>query len=933
MSLQRIPFLVPPSMGSGYAETREMCAYPSLRDDLSVAIYPSMGPMEKLYDFSGRRNNSGSLTIGGVPSYIRVGDKWGFEFVSDTALITVGKIDDLVALENVTIVVGYYKTDATNRNSGVFGSSSSTSSKYCSGILPWSTGIAYWNFGSSISGAGRIDTTTHGSGNPTMGDDCWVLTSGNSRGMEMWQNGIRIAHHATANITRTADAAATLRLNRHSTYGGNPSVYKYFLVYNRVLSVEEIDLISRFPEAPLALKPSTVIYPAFSGIHNKSASHDLTLLDSVDREFIADRSRSHTLGLSSVALGTGDKLRSVTSSMVLVDSIATAFGLSNTMYLLQNVLYANLIGDRQVPENTLELTHSAHAFGSETLTDDLGITDSVSLLGPVAGDAAQPLGIFDHAHACIATPWAAIEVAHTLDLSHWVNIPYFESVSDVITFTDSGNNINTVYHSLGLIQSVVAGTGIVLTSVMALTDTLDPEIGYTRGAAHTTLLKDAFTYYIDSGCARGQYNRFEGCGEVAGIEEEPLTFDADFALESLTGTKDLLYLRSPETDDKQRIGYNRINRETRGGELNVYQDSTWPQTHSLLFTIVALSDGGCLPDKIGSLMDFFQNHLGEEIMIHDWEGLTWSGVVTTPNETAVEDRDGWWTISFEFEGVAIDGSQGDQQMAITDSVGLAADWVRSATDDVGLSDAAMASILGTIEESVVQDLGISDAVTGSHEHPTLEDDFSGGAGTDLHGQAPDVGTSVWSAHTNYKADGSQTGVNSGAYYPFAPASGKVYYIEWEARSLAENNGDETRFFLGEGLNSLPDDEGGYANGNTDPTTLKAGFVLREVAATQQNACRRGDVLDGQADTVNFTSTPLKIEADDIDLRLVLDTSLGAGHWATAWYAKDPLDSAWTEVRASAALLDEDITMLGWSNDNSTTTVDMDNISIIERATL
>ena len=56
-----------------------------------------------------------------------------------------------------------------------------------------------------------------------------------------------------------------------------------------------------------------------------------------------------------------------------------------------------------------------------------------------------------------------------------------------------------------------------------------------------------------------------------------------------TGTAtDTLVLRAPEFGNKDRLQFNRISRETRGGTLIVYADPMWPKTQTLVLTFSAL---------------------------------------------------------------------------------------------------------------------------------------------------------------------------------------------------------------------------------------------------------------------------------------------------------------------------------------------------------
>jgi hypothetical protein len=545
---------------------------------------------------------------------------------------------------------------------------------------------------------------------------------------------------------------------------------------------------------------------------------------------------------------------------------------------------------------------------------------------------SQPCGVNHAVSYCFGAPWSAISVSHTLGLTSRVNKATTVAVADTMSITQSMYQAHPLNHFLGLTQTVSAGKAHGVAQTLSIVQAITGESDFGRTITHDNVVSDAAAFYFDTACSRKNYNRYDGSGAGSAIPEMGLTFNANLALESLSGSKLSLAMRNPETDDRRRIGFQRINRETRGGELGVYRDPSWPDVQSLLFTIVALSDGkgGC-PEKINNLLTFFQSTLGQEILIHDWEGITWRGVVTTPNETAVEDRDGWWTISFEFEGEDLDGSTGDQHLDMAQTVTAAWERVRTVTD--AMSVVQTIGVSGIVPGASTQSVGVTDAVSGTLETVILDDDFSGSGATDLHGQSPDTGSSTWAAHTNYKADGSQTAVSSGAYYPFVPTSGTIYHIEWEARSLAENDGDETTFFLGEGLPASADNVGPGANGAVDPTTLKAGFVMRKIGVNQLNGCRLGDHWSGAADTVDFSDGTLKAEANDLDMRLVLDTRLGAGFWKATWYAKDTAVSTWTQVRGQVNMIDENITMVGWANDNATTTVNMNNISVTEKVTV
>jgi len=664
----------------------------------------------------------------------------------------------------------------------------------------------------------------------------------------------------------------------------------------------------------------------------KSTSNSLSL---VDDSICAGPIRKHLqdpMSLSDSEVISGDFRRSLFNTMPLVQYTSLLnFGVEDALGIESYVSHFLAVADRDIPENTINFSQSVINTGNiQNVSHNLMLSQDMFQSGLLEAELAHNLVLNDGVTYCFSAPWTPLEIEHTLLFTDWCTGLAPQTISHSLELSDQVFRVWPISQALSFTQGTSVGSAKNHDDVLTLTQTVATENLLSRGLGSSSLVQQAMAYYIESSCTTKTYNRFEGSGALVGMGPAPLTWDASFALESSSG--DLLHLRNPETDDKHRLGFSRINRETQGGELNIYSDPSWITTHTLLFTIVALSDGrGCYPDKIGSVLNFFQTYLGQEIFIHDWEGITWKGIITTPNEVATEDSDSWWTIAFEFEGVAVDGSIQNNQLAITHQIGVQGVYRRSASNDLAL-DHTM-GLVGVVNASASNALELLQPQSGIQEKYILEELFTGDSGTELNGHFPSsVGNSIWRAHSNYKLDGSQVAINSGAYYPFVPASGNIYEIEWNPRSLSEYSGGETLFFLGEAIPAGRQDVGPGAYGAIDLTTLKAGFVLREGEGGQINACRLGDENDGLADTSNMSNEALKTQTGNIDLKIVLDTTAGAGLWRATWYAKSILSSTWIEVRAQKRLLDESILMVGWANDNLTTTVDMDGISILERST-
>jgi hypothetical protein len=112
-----------------------------------------------------------------------------------------------------------------------------------------------------------------------------------------------------------------------------------------------------------------------------------------------------------------------------------------------------------------------------------------------------------------------------------------------------------------------------------------------------------------------------------------------------TGTvTDSVTLRAPDLGNKDRLNFNRINRETRGGTLIVFADPIWPKTQTLVLSFSALKQA-----EGQDLLSFLENHVGQEIGLMDWESRYWQGVVLK-NDPLVEDSPDRFSIGFEFEG-------------------------------------------------------------------------------------------------------------------------------------------------------------------------------------------------------------------------------------------------------------------------------------------
>jgi len=600
--------------------------------------------------------------------------------------------------------------------------------------------------------------------------------------------------------------------------------------------------------------------------------------------------------------------------------------------LQQLVTFFNVVGDRQVPTNELEFVQVANSPSFPQVFQEIIWTQNARSSLHNRSEVHQ-LGLWDQAQSCFGAPWGGVSVIQLLTLTDNASRALPHTASNTITWTQLAATIpGATSQFLDLVQTVSGGIGYELFDEIELIQLIESESDFLRSVAHTNVVEHAFTYYIDNKCNQKSYAKFDGEGSGDGLEDKRLTWDANFVLETIgSGTKTLLELKSPESDDGDRLGFERINRETRGGELNVFGDPDWSKVNTLLFTIVGLSKGqGNCPDKITALLNFLQDTLGEEIQLHDWTGVTWQGVVTTPNETATEDREGFWTITFEFEGIALPGSAHDQALILSHNTTRIMDFARPATDTIQFVQNAHAG--GDIRADVSQTISFSEQMGGTQEIIMLDDDLSSGGGGELDGTSPGTGTETWRAHSNFKDDGSQSaGIDAGAYYPITLASGTIYECTWA--SFTEATASDSRNIIAgfyEDISVSKTVSGNTADGSNNPTTLKAGHLRRQVSGTPQNGYRLGSESDGVADSHDWTDATLRTTTDNpLDLRIIIDTTGGEGNWKATWQAKSTISSTYTEVGPESDLLSENIGAVGWSNDSVNTDMSCDRITLLE----
>lgn len=90
----------------------------------------------------------------------------------------------------------------------------------------------------------------------------------------------------------------------------------------------------------------------------------------------------------------------------------------------------------------------------------------------------------------------------------------------------------------------------------------------------------------------------------------------------------------PALGDVERYSQQRITRETRGGDLIVYRDPTWPEDDELALTFTNLRE-----TNRDDFLTLLEDTVGTEIKYTDHFGQIWKVIITNPETAIVTDSD------------------------------------------------------------------------------------------------------------------------------------------------------------------------------------------------------------------------------------------------------------------------------------------------------
>ena len=410
-------------------------------------------------------------------------------------------------------------------------------------------------------------------------------------------------------------------------------------------------------------------------ITSVSASNDLSILT------------DSAVGAGIVAVSPADTLaftQALLNGVILV-SASSAMSLLQTPYVGQNVLAsassAMSFSQGETPGIYFASGSSVAAFldsalgdtGTNTtrfLTDPMSLTDSatslindftrslgldppdllrllhaVQVAGPKFVSVADVLGFTNipSEHQGVAN----LSIADFLNLRDIAGRVYSATAADTLTLTQLAFWRETANDFLGLSQAAsgfIARPGV---SILILTDAVARIFVASRSFTDNLSLNSSVAAFVDDIGVRCQYHPFIGDGPGTSIPATMPTLGTakvtlTYPFVSPTTT---LVLRNPQFGNIDRLAFDRINRETRGGTLIMFVDPEWNKQQVMNVTITALKRS-----QKDALLAFLNTSIGQDIGYLDHENRQWKGLVLTPEAVVTNNDRGGYTVTFELEG-------------------------------------------------------------------------------------------------------------------------------------------------------------------------------------------------------------------------------------------------------------------------------------------
>lgn len=485
---------------------------------------------------------------------------------------------------------------------------------------------------------------------------------GNELGLVTETTGYNSTHHA--------DADSSIGLESEAI-GHNPNIRvsasnDIDLVHdglgrNSVIRISADNAIAFIQESPFRDHPESVISDlstldcfaigAPSGVEHVTSV--LALSQTVRHNFV------YVAAASAIAMNQGPyigqkytKVASVPLSLVNAGSATRLPG----VVVVESVLAfeQEATGDTDIISRSrtsvLELTQTATANrdipvnGDFNFQSTLQLEQSVTAAAPRFVSASTVLPLSNEVRF---SQNARVSIVDLLSLDSRCGLVKERSATNVLELLQKAVRIVTASSILNLQQTLDVNRVKAGSSTFVLTQTLARVLEAKRTVVQPLDLSVSANGFIIAAGLFCAYKPFIGSGPgQAPAVTPPMLGYAKLSLTyPLISPTLTVVLRNPQFGNQDRLAFDRVNRETRGGTLDMFADPDWPKQTTLNVNVTALRR-----QQVENLLAFFQASIGQEIGLLDHENRQWRGIIITPDASVEQEGKDRFTVNFEFEG-------------------------------------------------------------------------------------------------------------------------------------------------------------------------------------------------------------------------------------------------------------------------------------------
>lgn len=391
----------------------------------------------------------------------------------------------------------------------------------------------------------------------------------------------------------------------------------------------------------------------------ESASNMLTLIQEADSQY---------------------KIKTVLNQIALdhnaLTNILLTIDLNNTLSLTQTVvkkgtLYVDASNQLDFTQQTKTSIHA------RSVVSNLNITQTLRLGGPIYAAASNSLigedsqidtdNIFDidindsealddylnnlglHQTVSVQKAIYNISAINYLSLTHQAAPAQFLSASNHIHLSHTTRTVlyEEVVSQLKFNHNVLGSNVLWAEQELDFVHTVNVELVKNQTASNTLEFLSSVSYLVIDFCT---YSPGIGAGSFDYTPPpvvSPTLVRRTTTVLTWPYTSPILTLelRNPNFDNTEQFEFRRINRRTKGGELDLFRDEDWPKVERVLMSFTWLSD-----TQRADLFYFLQKSLGQEIGLLDFESRQWKGFILTPTSAISEPKQHGHSVSLEFEG-------------------------------------------------------------------------------------------------------------------------------------------------------------------------------------------------------------------------------------------------------------------------------------------